>query len=507
MRIVQALAILLLTEAALLAQGTIPGLTSTPITFSGHADDFVAGPDGNVWLADSTANAIGRLAVDGSAYQAFPVPTPAAGLNSIVAGPDGNLWFTESSVSKVGRITTSGAITEFTVPAPFVYVLFGFVNGEGTIAAGPDGNLWISGSGQMARVTPQGAVTVLSVASPPGGDLFEIGKCVAGPDANLWCMSSVRIAGEFDNHPVKVTTAGVATLYPGFFGQYFDILSAPDGNLWISAEGASPPESLTRVTPAGGETVYTLPTTRESRLAVGADGNIWFTERTTMGNLWQLVLSTATDDGHATFNSAPITTSYPEGIIAVGSPAGTAGIHAEGAAPRCPAGEAFYVGTSAEYGENLTWCRTQAASTCTDLVAGGIVLRQSRIPGTNNGLGFCQDLTRSPDAALDPVLTIQLPPGSRIDNTVTDPTSITLWNACSIEGSGDLIPLIRCTAPSIHQGETRILSYRGVFEAGNATATCSSSTAEIEPLDNKEIFSTRAPEKPPNTTVNTTIRK
>ena len=46
------------------------------------------------------------------------------------------------------------------MPAAFVYVLFGFVNGEGTIAAGPDGNLWISGSGQMAKVTPQGAVTV-----------------------------------------------------------------------------------------------------------------------------------------------------------------------------------------------------------------------------------------------------------------------------------------------------------------------------------------------------------
>jgi hypothetical protein len=114
---------LLLVRVSTLAQGGIPGLTSTPITFSGHADDFVAGPDGNVWLVDSTANAIGRLAVDGSAYQAFPVPTPAAGLNSIVAGPDGNLWFTESSVSKVGRITISGAIMEFTVPAPFVYVL------------------------------------------------------------------------------------------------------------------------------------------------------------------------------------------------------------------------------------------------------------------------------------------------------------------------------------------------------------------------------------------------
>ncbi len=115
----------------LLAQGAIPGLTSTPITFSGHADDFVAGPDGNVWLVDSTANAIGRLAVDGSAYQAFPVPTAAAGLNSITRGPDGNLWFTESLALQGRPHHDLGNHHGIPDAGRIHFSLFGFVNGAG----------------------------------------------------------------------------------------------------------------------------------------------------------------------------------------------------------------------------------------------------------------------------------------------------------------------------------------------------------------------------------------
>src|SRR5262252_8061435 len=144
-----AIAAAFLLDAALAAsQGTIPGLTSTPINFAGNADAFAAGPDANVWIVDSTANAVGRLAVDGSSYQAFPVPSPAAGLQSITAGPDGNLWFTETVAAKVGRITASGTITEFPLPANFRYVNPVLV-ASGSIFPGPDGNVWISGFNQM----------------------------------------------------------------------------------------------------------------------------------------------------------------------------------------------------------------------------------------------------------------------------------------------------------------------------------------------------------------------
>ncbi len=50
----------------------------------------------------------------------FPVPTATAFDGNwpafIVAGPDGNLWFTETSANKIGRITTAGVIAEFPIP-------------------------------------------------------------------------------------------------------------------------------------------------------------------------------------------------------------------------------------------------------------------------------------------------------------------------------------------------------------------------------------------------------
>lgn len=38
----------------------------------------------------------------------FPIPTANSIPKGITAGPDGNLWFTEDSADKIGRITPSG---------------------------------------------------------------------------------------------------------------------------------------------------------------------------------------------------------------------------------------------------------------------------------------------------------------------------------------------------------------------------------------------------------------
>ena len=67
----------------------------------------------------------------------YKLPSTHSGPNFIVAGPDGNLWFTEITANKIGRITTDGAITEFPVPTRQASL-------QG-IAAGPDGNLWWDG--------------------------------------------------------------------------------------------------------------------------------------------------------------------------------------------------------------------------------------------------------------------------------------------------------------------------------------------------------------------------
>src|SRR3981081_4656805 len=62
--------------------------------------------------------------------------TGSAGLGAIVAGPDGRLWFTESSNNAIGRMAPDGSgAVEFTIGITAGSVPLG-------IATGPDGNLW-----------------------------------------------------------------------------------------------------------------------------------------------------------------------------------------------------------------------------------------------------------------------------------------------------------------------------------------------------------------------------
>ena len=49
----------------------------------------------------------------------FPIPTAGSYPGGITAGPDGNLWFAEGTAQKIGRITTAGVVTEFPIPTGY----------------------------------------------------------------------------------------------------------------------------------------------------------------------------------------------------------------------------------------------------------------------------------------------------------------------------------------------------------------------------------------------------
>ncbi len=75
-------------------------------------------PDGNIWFVETGANALGRLARDGSITE-FSIPTPNASARGVTVGPDGALWFTENFANKIGRMNASGAmIAEYDIPTP-----------------------------------------------------------------------------------------------------------------------------------------------------------------------------------------------------------------------------------------------------------------------------------------------------------------------------------------------------------------------------------------------------
>jgi virginiamycin B lyase len=104
-----------------------------------------AGPDGNLWFTENTANKIGRITISGAVTE-FPIPTVNSGPFGITAGGDGNLWFIEKA-NKIGRITTGGVITEFTVPQ----------GGQlREITKGADANLWFTetNGNRIGRIVP-----------------------------------------------------------------------------------------------------------------------------------------------------------------------------------------------------------------------------------------------------------------------------------------------------------------------------------------------------------------
>ena len=72
------------------------------------------------WLMSCAAAAV-LLATTAPAARGsiaeFPVGNQDSQPTGIVAGPDGNLWVAETTGSRIARVTPAGVATEFTLPA------------------------------------------------------------------------------------------------------------------------------------------------------------------------------------------------------------------------------------------------------------------------------------------------------------------------------------------------------------------------------------------------------
>src|SRR5262249_31193257 len=112
------------------------------------------------WLCIAL-HVLNSLTAHAITIEEFAVPTNDAGLSSISAGPDGNLWFVERSADRIGRITPAGVITEFNLPAG---------SQPRDIATGPDGNLWFTeyGSNTIGMITPAGVITPFAIGATTG---------------------------------------------------------------------------------------------------------------------------------------------------------------------------------------------------------------------------------------------------------------------------------------------------------------------------------------------------
>jgi streptogramin lyase len=139
------------------------------------------------------------------------------------------------------------------------------------MALGPDGNLWVTlDTGEaVQRISPAGEVTG-NFPLPPGRHGVAI---VAGRDGDMWFTE--RIPPDDTGFVGRITMAGAITHHPVPTGAQSLAMGA-DGNLWFTTLD----NRIGRMTPAGSVTLFggLATDSSASSLTLGPDGNIWFVE-------------------------------------------------------------------------------------------------------------------------------------------------------------------------------------------------------------------------------------
>jgi virginiamycin B lyase len=223
------------------------------------AERLTAGPDAAIWFTDPAGNRVGRLGLDGTTTY-VPMPTPESGPAAIVSAADGNLWFTEHAADKVARLTPLGTLTEFALPRR---------GGPAGIAEGNDRNLYVAeNSGdRIDQISMDGRVHEFWLptrGSRPDG-------VVRAADGSIWFteFGSEKIGRlDWTGHIQEFNLAAP--------GPPLGIAADRYGDVWVTVPAA---HAICKVALNGSQVAYHLPSRIwPAMIAVGIDGNLWFTE-------------------------------------------------------------------------------------------------------------------------------------------------------------------------------------------------------------------------------------
>ena len=180
--------------------------------------------------------------------------------------------------------TVAGDTVTYTYGGKFEPVVKHPIAAEGSpvgIVAGPgkEPAMWYTNSkeAKIGRMTTGGAVTEYAAAS--GSYPVSI---IVGPDNNLWFTETegTKIG--------KITTAGVRTEY-SVGGKTRGLAVGSDGNIWFTKGN-----KICKITTSGtGLTEYSLLKEAELNygLTAGPDGNLWFVENGTSGKVGKITTS------------------------------------------------------------------------------------------------------------------------------------------------------------------------------------------------------------------------
>ncbi len=237
----------------------------------------------------------------------FEFPGSSGANGQIVAGAEGDLWFTgvngppKSFGGGVGRFAPPSSWEDAASQEPSLNTLSFAVFGENHgITVDREGNAWFTVGGGVGRVKP-GVTTAEDFflpADPAGKGEYSsaVGGITVGPEGDLWFPEETgatakigrinpKNTGEFTEFPLPPGNE----LNDAILGAPIDnIAVGPEGNLWFTERDYF----------AGGHAIGVINTRGEflhhfevgpspEAIVAGADGNMWFTRYggTTVGRI------------------------------------------------------------------------------------------------------------------------------------------------------------------------------------------------------------------------------
>ena len=294
-----------LLTATLLVVGAAPASAGFA-TFTDPNLDLPLGmdeaPDGTLWFASVFNDRIASIDPDTHVITTFTDPGGQLdGPREVAVAPNGVVWFTSSENGRLGKLEAGvmttypalGGIDDIEISSTGD-VWFNAFEPDGRIGRfqpgtatlttydvaglplrmtpGPAGSMWFvwfNPGGRIGRILPDG-----TTSSASSGGITDPADITTGSDGNLW------VTGEDDDEVGRFnpTTSVMTTFSHPQLHVPNEIISGPDGDLWFANRSGA---RLGRLDPMTGAMVfYRDPTdTVEGPvgLAVGGDGNLWYT--------------------------------------------------------------------------------------------------------------------------------------------------------------------------------------------------------------------------------------
>jgi len=276
-----------LTPSGELTELSFPGFDPQKEPTGVSSGAIAASPAGFLWVA--SGGALFHLTPEGQGGRLEEVANGHAGINQVTSDPSGNAWLaleTDAStpeafrrIGAIARVAPDGATQEFSLPEG--------VNPPHGITVGPEGNIWFSQRGEIGRMTPNGEVTEFHLPVSAPSSIRHTGGITVGADGNLWFptwvtyvdkeghegrIGRITPGGEIDEFQLPNSDENIAR----------EVALGSDGNIWFTGSHGDrilTPGEIGRITPIGQITEFPTPYAEVGPLGItaGPDGALWFT--------------------------------------------------------------------------------------------------------------------------------------------------------------------------------------------------------------------------------------